>query len=243
MELHKALRHIIQTEGEGIVTETRLVNILDDFQAYADMPTAKYILRAIISDGYADKLLKVGEWNNEAKNLASHFSQSTGYMPDAVNTLFQSLAYGLGWVRRLTASSSPNSSSTPLSLALAPSKIKPTGPRSNGWSKTMNEDETDEFFQRITEYDKSTEAQFQVKLENLYYFVEDDKLCFSCEMKRKFRREKSITLNVALYNAKGKVVTSSWVSYVDQDTPNPKPVVKMTDKKASNIGKVRIYWS
>lgn len=33
MELHKALRHIIQTEGQDILKEIRLVNILDDFKA------------------------------------------------------------------------------------------------------------------------------------------------------------------------------------------------------------------
>lgn len=40
MELHQALKHIIKTEGADIITDLRLVNILNDFNAYKDIPTA-----------------------------------------------------------------------------------------------------------------------------------------------------------------------------------------------------------
>lgn len=98
MELHKALRSVIQTEGKSIITEVRLVNILDDFKAYSDMPTAKYILRAIIADGFAQKLLYIGKWNNDAINLAYRFTSTTGFLPDVVEVLFLSLAFGLNWI-------------------------------------------------------------------------------------------------------------------------------------------------
>lgn len=73
MDLHNALRTIIRAEGQGIITELRIVNILDNFNAFSDMPSAKYILRAIIADGHMQKLLQIREWNNEANNLAARF--------------------------------------------------------------------------------------------------------------------------------------------------------------------------
>lgn len=108
MELHNALRAVIQSEGDTIITETRLVNILDDFKAYSDMPTAKYILRAIIADGYAHKLLSIGKWNNDAINLASRFASTTGFMPDAVEILFKSMAYGLEYLNSNPCSNKNN---------------------------------------------------------------------------------------------------------------------------------------
>lgn len=98
MELHNALRAVIQSEGDAIITDIRLVNILDDFKAYSEMPAAKYILRAIIADGVAQKLLHIGNWNNDAINLASSFASITGFIPEMVETLFKSLAFGLSWI-------------------------------------------------------------------------------------------------------------------------------------------------
>lgn len=98
MELHKALQHIIQTEGQDILKETRLVNILDDFNAYQDIPASKYILRAIIAEGYTTKLLALGKWNNNAEVLSQKFSAITGFIPESVSIIFQSIAFGLDWM-------------------------------------------------------------------------------------------------------------------------------------------------
>lgn len=50
IELHNALKNIIQSEGQDILKETRRVNILNDFNAYQKISTSKYILRAIIAE-------------------------------------------------------------------------------------------------------------------------------------------------------------------------------------------------
>lgn len=101
MELHKALRNIVQTDGQDILKEIRLVNILDDINAYQAIPVAKYILKAIITDGYMDKFLLVGNWNNQTEALVHKFSISTGFMPDAVSTIFRSIAYSLTWIEHV----------------------------------------------------------------------------------------------------------------------------------------------
>lgn len=239
MELHKALHAIIQTEGDAIITELRLVNILDDLKAYSDMPTAKYILRALISDGYAQKLLQIGKWDNDAINLASRFAATTGFMPDVVNVLFKSFAYGLGWIDKWEL---PSESSIPIPSPQSQPKPKPVGPRSNGWTKKMDEDETDDFFQNLTEYDKSSEKKFKVKLENLYYTVEDSNLSFSLEISHSIRDDRYITLNYAIYNLKGKIIKTGYISSAHKETVNPNPCSEDTYKKASNIGKIRFYW-
>lgn len=238
MELHGALRHIIQTEGDDIITDLRLVNILDDFKAYENIPASKYILRAIIADGFAQKLLSVGKWNNDAQKLSSRFVATTGFMPEAVENLFKALAYGLGWINKWN-----QSSETPTSPASQPQpKPKPAGPRSNGWSKKMDEDETDDFFQAITEYDKSSESKFKVKLENLYYYVDDSNLCFSLEIRHNFKDNSNPVLRYAIYNVKGKIILSYFVAYTSKQMANPKPCTECTWKKASNISKIRFFW-
>ena len=113
MELHKALQHIIQTEGQDIIKEIRLVNILDDFNAYQDIPASKYILRAIIAEGYTNKLLALDKWDNNAVMLSQKFSTITGFIPESVSIIFQSLAYGLGWKNSIQSNPNSTNSNSP----------------------------------------------------------------------------------------------------------------------------------
>lgn len=103
MPLHMALRNVIKTDGEDIIKDVKLVNILNDFHAYNEFPVAKYILRSIITDGYSCKLHSIGRWNNEALQLVSKFVSTTGFVPECVNYIFQSLAFGLGWINEIAS--------------------------------------------------------------------------------------------------------------------------------------------
>lgn len=98
MSLHEALRYIVETEGSDILNDTRLVNILDDFHAYDELPSAKYILRALIGDSYVRKFINIGAWNNEALNFTSKLSSSTGFNPEQITELFHAIAFGLHWI-------------------------------------------------------------------------------------------------------------------------------------------------
>lgn len=104
MELHKAIKQIVDTEGPEIINDLRLVNILDDFKAYEDIPASKYILRAIIVDGYANKLLEIGKWDNRAVLLPNKFASITGFIPENVDLIFHSIAYSLGWISTIKIS-------------------------------------------------------------------------------------------------------------------------------------------
>lgn len=250
MELHEALRAVIQTEGEAIITEVRLVNILDDFKAYSDMPTAKYILRAIIADGFARKLLVIGKWNNNAIKLVSCFISTTGFIPEMANLIFKSIAYGLGWVNEWEkfeslkndkySSINPQTSSQSSSLSHNFAKK---------WSKKMNDDETEEFLMSILEYDEEGANKYKVSIENLHFIVDDDEDIFiSCELRKKYRKEYCVNLLFALYDSKGRLRYSSdhhdkCVGYLDSNDRGTKPVTcYFTEVKASDIGKIKLYW-
>ncbi|MBD5340903.1 MAG: hypothetical protein HDR94_04940 [Bacteroides sp.] len=242
MELHKALRAVIQTEGETIITEVRLVNILDDFKAYSEMPTAKYILRAIISDGFAHKLLLVGKWNNDAINLATRFAATTGFMPDAVEILFKSIAFGLGWIKKCETST-PHSLPTPVPQPL-PNPI-PTSPRSNGWTKKMDEDKTDAFFKSITEYDHTNELKYNVNSSNPGFFIDIfDQLNLSCEIiKTKRVKDHCPSLHLIAYDLKGRIRQDCQVGYFKDDEVGSKEVIStLYGIKPHKIGKLKLKW-
>ena len=103
MDLHIALKNIIEADGTDIINDVRLVNILSDFKAFDDIPASKYILRAIINDGYYSKLNAIGEWNAKADALCAQFTKSTGFQSDYVYAIFQSFAYGLGWIKQINS--------------------------------------------------------------------------------------------------------------------------------------------
>ncbi len=106
--LHVALKKIIQTEGESIISEARLVNILDDFHAYDALPSSKYILRAIIAEGFSLKLLCIGEWNDKVTKLVDKFILTTGFETQYTKLIFQSLGFGLGWIKEVDVFSKPS---------------------------------------------------------------------------------------------------------------------------------------
>ena len=113
MELHQALKQIINTDGRDILTQLRVVNILSDLQAYQSMPAAKYIIASMINDGFMLKLLNLGMWNAKSEQLANQFVQTTGFQEDMVSVIFQSIAYGVGWKNQVEIPSKPRSKAQP----------------------------------------------------------------------------------------------------------------------------------
>lgn len=245
MELHKALQHIIQTEGQDIIKEIRLVNILDDLNAYQDIPASKYILRAIIVEGYTNKLLALDGWDNRAEILSQKFSAMTGFIPESVSIIFQAIACGLGWINSKNQSQSNNGQSQqkqPQSRTHNPSR--PT--IQSGWRKDMTEDEKEEYLFSLLEYDNSKESQFHVKLENLSFEVnEDEEIEITCEFQRigMIPGTGNVWLHYALYDVRGRMKYTSSIGYIDNKDPQIKPIWdKWYKPLAPQISKIRLYW-
>lgn len=248
MELHNALRNIVQTDGKEILKDVRLVNILDDFNAYQDIPASKYILRAIIADGYTGKLLMIGKWDIRAETLVQKFSTITGFIPELVSLIFQSIAFGLGWINSINVENTENNQNQQKPSQVGESKHSrkqiPTG-----WRNDMTEDEKEEYLFSILEYDDSNEQQFHVKLENLSFELGEDDAWIEihCEFNRIGRipinSYTNLYLYYALYDLKGRMRDSGMFNYMSNQEPNPKPVSEIWYKpKASQLSKIRLFW-
>lgn len=245
MELHKALQHIIQTEGQDIIKEIRLVNILDDFNAYQDIPASKYILRAIISEGYTNKLLPLGKWDNNTEMLSQKFSAMTGFIPESVSIIFQSIAFGLGWVSSINkGQSGTGQNQQKKSQSNASQKPRPT--IQSGWRSDMTDDEKEEYLFSILEYDNSRESQLHVKLENLSFEVnEDEEIEITCEFQRisKIPGTGFAWLHCALYDLRGRMKYTDSIGCIENKYPKLKPIWNKWYKPlASQVSKIRLYW-
>lgn len=113
MELHQALRHIIQTEGAEILNEQRLLNILVDLNAFSDIQGSKYIMRAIINDGVINQFKAIGMMNLQVNNFIARFISNTGFDAYVAKKIFNSIAFGLGWIEKMPPLSNPSNPPIP----------------------------------------------------------------------------------------------------------------------------------
>lgn len=97
MELHKALRQIIKSEGKYVLSDKRLLNMLKDLQALDDIQGAKYIIRVIIDNGYGRKFVSSNDDDMKIRSLYIDFIESTGFNSDNVSMIFSSIIFGMGW--------------------------------------------------------------------------------------------------------------------------------------------------
>lgn len=207
MELHKALRSVIQSEGEAIITEVRLVNILDDFKAYSETPSVRYILRAIIADGYAKKLLSIGEWNNEASSLITRFATATGFMPELVEAIFKSLAYGLEWLENVSISQEiENQKIKSNAPKVNTSKTKRTPKKSAKSVEKMDDDEFEDYIWSKIEWDHRIERNAGLVFKNyqISSFNWYTGFCILFEIEGKMKT-KHLDIKYTAYDSKGRL--------------------------------------
>lgn len=94
MELHKALRAVIQKEGESIIGEVRLVNILDDYKVFSERKYLKNILRVLIQDNLISALPS-SQWVKNVDKKIDRISKEYGWAKNVISFIFESLSYGL----------------------------------------------------------------------------------------------------------------------------------------------------
>lgn len=244
MELHKALKHIIKAEGKGIVTETRLVNILNDMNAYQEMPAFKYILRAIIADGYTEKLLIISRWDTKAEQLAIKFAALTGFIPDFVNRIFLSLAYGMEWINESTIKAYNNTCVNQNIVFADQSLMHPLKPIL--WNNNMTQEEKEQLLLSLIEYDNSKEKVNNVRFDNISFDVDENEwVTIHGEIIRikKIPVDTYPWLRYALYDLKGRMKDTGSLQNMTNADISPKPVSTLWYKlKASDISRIRLFW-
>lgn len=128
-DLKTAFREIFFSYGAALLESEQLVNYLSDWQIGIDKPT-KNVVRAIVNQGYGKKILdkaKVGELKfSDSKYLAKEIGNETGFMPELVKKVVESIFYGLNVVEeRIGIIENANASLRP-KINVASSSIAPS---------------------------------------------------------------------------------------------------------------------
>lgn len=207
MELHKAIKSVIETDGQEIVKDVRLVNILSDFQAFDAIPASKYILRAVIADGYSQKLLAIGAWNSQSENLCNQFVATTGFQNDYAYMVFQSLAYGLGFLNQMPTMTNP--------VQQPPRNSSPQKPT----QKLTKKEQKEAFLLSKVEFLNDIKAEIGVEMTNLSFeMFENSDRCFyfNFEIRGKIKNDDS-NICIAFYDTKSKIRKKEdlWVVFQD----------------------------
>ena len=101
MKLHKIIKQCITDKGAETVASIQFVGCLDDeydaFEA-ADAKPYKIILREIITQGYSKKILELRGNSPDIVGWADEFAKKNLRQEVPTIYLFNSIAYGLGWI-------------------------------------------------------------------------------------------------------------------------------------------------
>lgn len=258
MELHKAIRNIVETEGKEIVKDARLVNILSDFRAFDAIPASKYILRAVIADGYAQKLLSIGAWNDKSDNLCTQFAALTGFQYDLAYEIFHCLAYGLGYVSSKQNNHTNNSSKLDNpnvislselsdSLCLLDKNIKKLGKQ----ARINYRFSAEEYLNRIIEIKGDWEKDLGIKIRvfSMFKFPYEQLVHFYIEVNGKvhpFPGWPSVQVYFIIYSKLGEIL-SKIDAYIGRNKTGYDVVessyLNVHDYKyIGNIGKIVVYY-
>jgi hypothetical protein len=111
MELRNAIQHIITSLGRDSLNDARLVNMLDDFKAFEEQPSAKYVLKSMIDDGLSQTLSKIefAEPNNQIhlfEQLQSDLYSKKGFRLDVSTYIVSELAaaFDIGYKPKIVVS-------------------------------------------------------------------------------------------------------------------------------------------
>ena len=100
MELHKAIKEIVNLKGIEIIMNAQVINFLLDYNAFKEKPATKLILRDVINSGYAEELLSLdtrdSSWHIKFLKYKRDFTDSCGYKEELVDYVFEAIAYGIG---------------------------------------------------------------------------------------------------------------------------------------------------
>ena len=106
MELHKALKVIIEQRGVEIMHSCQLPNILSDYKAFDELPASKYILRDIISESIVEKMCNERSQDQlelKIMNISLDLVKKYGYIPSLVTYNLECIAYGLQLTTKIPA--------------------------------------------------------------------------------------------------------------------------------------------
>ena len=100
LPLHEALRTIIDIEGKEILNDIRLINILDDYKAFEEIPSSKFILKTLITEKFFQNIHGNVQDQDKITTKINQFLTYTGltYAPtmEIIKAVFES--FGIEWL-------------------------------------------------------------------------------------------------------------------------------------------------
>lgn len=130
MELYNALKKVVDLQTEDILKDIKLINILSDFRAYDDMPSSKYLLKYMISEGLMANLLYEYQSKDDVSILLdSHktlLSDTYGYKEGLAEYVVRSLAYALGWTSDIPLMNKPSQNTSSINMQPQSTIITPS---------------------------------------------------------------------------------------------------------------------
>lgn len=115
---------------------------------------------------------------------------------------------------------------------------------SRKWNKKLNDDQTDDFFLSITEYDDSREEIVKSTIKNLGFYINTfGQLTIAFEIYRTEKSDSWIALEYAIYDEKGKIRETGQAGCLHNGF-NSKPFTHaIFEIKPSKIAKIKLFWS
>lgn len=111
------------------------------------------------------------------------------------------------------------------------------------WNRKMNEEQTNNYFLSITEYDDWGEKIFKVKMMNLGYYIDKyGQLTISCEICRTDIIDRWTFLCVAIYDSKNRIREKQYVDSLHGNIISKPCMCSCTEIKPSQIGKIKLFW-
>lgn len=207
LSLHKILKSIVDCDGANALDDVLVVNKLSDLQAYGNLPSAKYVLRAIIDGGYAKKMQPLKKWDAQCITLQDKFITETGFQRDIVEYLFQSIMYAFGKKKEIELSSSNSNSPKPSNQTVA----KP-GPRASShlW---------EEYIESLIEWVESPtdiKKEFGISL-SLNTSVSSPKYGFNILLEARGKLKKYLGIHYCIYGKSNRILATDIIDFYDLD--------------------------
>ena len=234
LKLHEAIKRIIDCDGTDALLDVTIVNLLSDFQAYKDEPAAKFVLRMFISEGYVQKIISIGKWNDQCQKLINKIVAETGFQSNIVDMVLQSIACAFGWKKSVEIVKPTNGGGTTTSQ---PSPITP--PTQAKPSPRASSEKWEDYLESLIEWKVDMKTQFNLDC-TVSIRVDDDKdFHILTTLKGK---HKGIDLNADIYNESNKLKVSESLLY-SSDTIKGycSKDCWVYDIKANKVGKIIIY--
>ena len=98
MELHEAIKTIVDTFGKDIISERRFLNMVADYYSFKDNPAGKMVLSALVNGGYLSQLigtLSEKELSITINQIKKEVENNYGFRPNLIDDILTNIIRGL----------------------------------------------------------------------------------------------------------------------------------------------------